>query len=311
MLRENSSDGASGGSMYQAGSAYEYNGAGAPGGEPETGAEGCVPEDVPNGMDTAADGAGTDPNSADAGKADEKLIYDKEQQEAGGKQEGGNENGLKQSSGTNIIDSAGAVEGGSQTAVSGEGAPGGDSGEEWEGCFVDESDVETGCVRLNAKDYTEQEIRSLDMLGAYVPETLPEGYGFTRAYSNLDLDKENLTVCWSRGMDSIMLHLEMTDGTVKTVDVEKPETYDERLYEIPYGETVPDEYRQTFDDPVFALEDFSLESVKSRMLVYEDKGDTATPRGNFRVLYPNGVLASFNGRGTAEEIWDMFSSMGN
>lgn len=310
MLRENGSDGVSGGSTYQAESAYERNGAGVPGGEPETGADGCVPEDASNGMGTAAEGAGAAPNSADAGAADEKLAQNKEQQEAGGKQQGGNENGLKQSGGEfeAVSNGIGTAEGGRQEAASGEGAPGCDSGE---GGIPEGSDMEAGCIRMNAKDYTEQEIRRLDGLGIYVPETLPEGYGFTRAYSNPDLDRENLTVCWSRGMDSIMLHLEMTDGTVKTVDVKKPETYDERLYEIPYGETVPGEYRQTFSNPVFALEDFSLESVKSRMLVYEDGGDTAMPRGNFGVLYPDGVLASFSGRGTAEEIWDMFSSMGN
>lgn len=111
-------------------------------------------------------------------------------------------------------------------------------------------------------------------------------------------------------MDMILLHLEQTQGTVETVDVEKPEIYDERLYEVPYGETVPEEYRQVFQDPVFALEDFSLEIVESRMKAYEDSGDTATPRGNFKVLYPDGVLVSFNGRGTAQEIWDMFCSMG-
>ena len=59
------------------------------------------------------------------------------------------------------------------------------------------------------------------------------------------------------------------------------------------------------------LKDFSLEIVESRMKAYEDSGDTATPRGNFKVLYPDGVLVSFNGRGTAQEIWDMFCSMGH
>ncbi len=54
-----------------------------------------------------------------------------------------------------------------------------------------------------------------------------------------------------------------------------------------------------------------MEIVESRMKAYEDSGDTATPRGNFKVLYPDGVLVSFNGRGTAQEIWDMFCSMGH
>ena len=122
--------------------------------------------------------------------------------------------------------------------------------------------------------------------------------------------EENLTVCWTRGMDSITLHLERTGNPPATVDVEKTESYDQRLYEVPYGETVPREYWQTFDNPVFAAEDFGLEIIESRMKSYDDQGDTDTPRGNFGVLYPDGVLARFSGRGTAEEIWEMFSSMG-
>ncbi len=172
------------------------------------------------------------------------------------------------------------------------------------------TEIVDGCGKLNAIEYSLQAAGQIEGLGEYVPETLPEGYKFESAYSNQDLDRENLTVSWSRGMDMILLHLEQTQGTVETVDVEKPEIYDERLYEVPYGETVPEEYRQVFQDPVFALEDFSLEIVESRMKAYEDSGDTATPRGNFKVLYPDGVLVSFNGRGTAQEIWDMFCSMG-
>ncbi len=173
------------------------------------------------------------------------------------------------------------------------------------------TEIVDGCGKLNAIEYSLQAAGQIEGLGEYVPETLPEGYKFESAYSNQDLDRENLTVSWSRGMDMILLHLEQTQGTVETVDVEKPEIYDERLYEVPYGETVPEEYRQVFQDPVFALEDFSLEIVESRMKAYEDSGDTATPRGNFKVLYPDGVLVSFNGRGTAQEIWDMFCSMGH
>ncbi len=172
-----------------------------------------------------------------------------------------------------------------------------------------ESDEEK-CREMNARVYTEQEARSLEGLGIYVPDTLPEGYGFHRAYTNLDLERENLTVCWSRGTDYILLHLEVTEGAAETVETEKPETYDQRLYKVPYGETVPEEYRQVFMDPLFALDDLTLEIIESRMTVYEDAGDTDTPRGGFRVLYPEGVVVSFRGCGTAEEIQEMFCSMG-
>ena len=94
-----------------------------------------------------------------------------------------------------------------------------------------------------------------------------------------------------------------------SVDIEKTETYNEYLYEIPHAETVPEDYRGVFHNPVCAWEDFSLEFVQKRMIAREDAGDTETPRGNFSVLYPDGVLVHFNGRGTAVEIWEMFGSM--
>lgn len=147
-------------------------------------------------------------------------------------------------------------------------------------------------------------------LGAYVPTALPAGYAFEEGHRVTESQEPNLTLCWIRGMDSIMLHLERTANPPATVDVEETESYDQRLYEVPYGETVPEEYRQTFDNPVFAVEDFNLEIVKSRIKSYDDQGDTDTPRGNFSVLYEGGVLIRFNGRGTAEEIWEMFCSMG-
>lgn len=166
-----------------------------------------------------------------------------------------------------------------------------------------------GCLRLNARNYTEEEAGKQEEFMGYIPDKLPEGYVFESAYSNLDLEEQNLTICWSRGMDIIVLSLHRTESAVATVDIDKPETYDERLYEIPFGDTVPAEYREAFNDPVFAWGDLNLEIIRSRMLAYEDSGDTAVPRGNFKVLYPDGMLLDFNGRGTAEEIWDMLCSI--
>ena len=153
---------------------------------------------------------------------------------------------------------------------------------------------------------TEQEARSEGVFGAYIPEEIPGGYTFEAARSSTD----GLNVTWTRGMDYIMIFLSAAqEENLETVDVVKTETYDVRLYEIPYGETVPAEYREVFDDPLFAAEDLSLDVVSSRMKSVQDAGDTDTPRGNFSVLFPDGVVLRFNGRGTAEEIWNMLDSV--
>lgn len=165
------------------------------------------------------------------------------------------------------------------------------------------------CPAVNTRSLTEEEARKDKTLGGYVPITLPRGYVFESAAVNLDSEEENLWLCWTRGMDSIMLSFTRTENPPDTVDTGKPETYDQRMYTIPYAESVPEEYRQSVNDPVFAREDFSLEMIESRMISYSDSGDTDTPRGNFRVLGSDGVLVRFSGRGTAQEIWEMFCSM--
>lgn len=159
---------------------------------------------------------------------------------------------------------------------------------------------------------TEEAVRGWMPLGAYIPPDLPEGYHIETAFINLE--RQSATMIWLRGMDHIMISVSSVEpGTVETVDITKPETYDERLYEVPYAESVPKEYWESVDNPVFDFSDMDsetgLELVSSRMISYDDAGDTDTPRGSFSVLIDNEVLLHFNGRGTPEEIWNMLCSI--
>ena len=164
------------------------------------------------------------------------------------------------------------------------------------------------CDTSAAKPVTEEEARNWMPLGAYIPQNLPEGYRMENAYINPE--EQSVTMTWSQGADHIMISVSnVAPGTMETVDITKPETYDERMYGIPYAETVPGEYRESVDNPVFDFSDMDyetgLELMNSRMISYDDAGDTDTPRGSFSVLIDDEVLLHFNGRGTPEEIWNM------
>ena len=154
-----------------------------------------------------------------------------------------------------------------------------------------------------------EEARNQETLGVYLPEEITAVYLFESAWCNGDIEESNLTMVWSRGMDSIVWSVSIVEKPPETVDSGLPETYDLRLYTVPYSESVPAGRRESVDNPVFSREDLSMETVAARMIAYNDSGDTDTPRGNFSVLYPGNVLVSFNGRGNAEEIWEMFSSL--
>lgn len=170
--------------------------------------------------------------------------------------------------------------------------------------------VTESCLSYNGEKITLQEARGVELLGEYIPDNLPAGYALESAYREKNSDTgqtESLSLCWSRGMDSIFWTISMADvAHITTVDSSKPETYDVHFYEIPYADTVPEEYRESFDNPLFREADFSLDMVKARMKVISDSGDTNTPRGDFSVLYDNGILVRFNGRGDAESIYNMF-----
>ena len=186
-------------------------------------------------------------------------------------------------------------------------------------CVEDKKDSQEADWVIVPEKYfllTAEEARQVELLGDYVRTRLPSGYVFESARYEEETEQSDgsgeqgsLTLLWSRGEDDIMLSIRQAGGTVETADVKKPETYDERLYEIPFGSAVPEEYWETFSHPVFAKADFSLEIVNSRVISYDgDGGDTSTPRGHFSVLYDD-VLICFNGGGMPEEIWEMFASI--
>lgn len=175
------------------------------------------------------------------------------------------------------------------------------------------ADKEISSMPLNtAEKLTEEQARQVEVLGAYVPNA-PKGYAFLEASLHQKGDESRLSIIWAKGMDDIMMSIGIVDEEeTEVVDVSRPECYDQRLYEIPYYYSVPEEYRETVGHPVFAAEDLSLDVVKSRVLNRGvDLGDTDTPRGDFYVLYPGGVQVRFNGNATPEQVWEMLSPLGS
>lgn len=171
----------------------------------------------------------------------------------------------------------------------------------------------TEALKDSRVDITETEARQLTTIGKYIPTRLPAGYVWESGKTYAEEKNSTgayVSLNWVKGMDSIHLTISTVEWEdVLLTDITAKETYDVRLYEIPYAETVPEEYREIFNEPIFAEEDFTKEVIEARMKVVADQGDTNTPRGQFAVLYEDGVLVRFNGRGTAEEIWEMFQSI--
>ena len=147
----------------------------------------------------------------------------------------------------------------------------------------------------------------------YLPAAEPEGYSaytgckdFSARLSYQEGNQNTLHIRWSRGYDNVEVTVRLPEGTgtdyYEPVDINVPESYDTRLYEIPWSESVPWEYRVKFSNVTFRAEDMSLETVMAR----EAPHDTGGVSFHFNVLHPNGVVVGYSCDGmTARQVWEL------
>ena len=172
---------------------------------------------------------------------------------------------------------------------------------------------------LTAEDvpvWREQEFASLEearqevAFAPYLPEKGPEGWGeFYGRMTYQEGNEHTLFLRWSRGYDDVTAMVDLPEGETvwgNVVDVDEPETYDVRLYSIPRADSVPEEYRETVDHPVFRAEDMSRAILDARAYTVEDAGDSDGVRMSFSVLHPDNTLVQYDAKGlTVDEMWEL------
>lgn len=163
--------------------------------------------------------------------------------------------------------------------------------------------------------WREEEFASLEAarqetaFAPYLPRRGPEGWGeFIGGLTYQEGICNSMFVRWSRGYHDLSMWVDLPESGAKvdTVDVHKPETYDVRRYSIPWADSVPEEVRTVFFEPVFRAEDMSREIVAARAYTVEDAGDSGGGRMDFSVLYPDGTLVRYESKGlSADRLWAM------
>ena len=144
----------------------------------------------------------------------------------------------------------------------------------------------------------------------YLPTSEPEGYsayaGNKEFYGRLSYQEGTrniLFVRWSREYDNVEVCV-YRDGTYPyhLTSPDEPETYDLRLYPIPWCDSVPEKYWETVNAPAFRAEDMSLAIVEARGREHDTGGMTYS----FDVLHSDGTLVSYRCDGlTARQVWEM------
>lgn len=157
-----------------------------------------------------------------------------------------------------------------------------------------------------------EEARREAEFAPYLPTEDFSGYGeFTGRLTYQEGREHTLFLRWSWGYDDVTIRVELPEGDTvwgNVVDVGAPETYDLRLYPIPWADSVPEAYRETVDNPVFRAEDMSRAVVEARAYTPSEQGDTNSLRIRFAVLHADGALVDYSCEGlSVEQVWDMVS----
>lgn len=143
--------------------------------------------------------------------------------------------------------------------------------------------------------------------GEYLPTTLPSDFVFESALRFINQENNYLNVNWTQGMDYIECTVSYLNENDKNriTSVTDTQNYDLSLYPIPHADSVPEELSEIVDNPIFYIEDLTLDVVKARSYKVDDSGDSDGYRMNFSVLYDNNILVDIRVKGaTPEDIFE-------
>lgn len=143
--------------------------------------------------------------------------------------------------------------------------------------------------------------------GKYLPEEFPNGYVLNGAYRFINQEENYLMVSLSSGLNDIRWTISELNEPDKTriTSVADKVNYNLELYPIPRYDSVPDELREIVDNPIFLIEELTLEAVEMRSYTKEDMGDDKSEVMRFSVLYED-VLVEVSTEGiSSEALYEM------
>ena len=117
----------------------------------------------------------------------------------------------------------------------------------------------------------------------YLPEKLFQYYEFKEAFSDTNNNnKTEFTKLWftlgtgeSASTFSVTIRAasDYPNAASRRVKASETERYDITKYEVPYSQTVPEEYKETMNNPVFAVDEFSRDVLLKRIENHKESND--------------------------------------
>ena len=165
---------------------------------------------------------------------------------------------------------------------------------------------------------TLQQAREDSEFGSHIPSTLPAGFqyeGEQPARRVLGQNQNALSLLAYRtaggNYSEISIRYSYDINGRKLVKEDETELYDLAPYPIPWADTMPEQLRDTLEDPLFSAQALTLEMVQRRCYSLDDQGDTDGIRCCFSVQFVDGVVVRIQTKGlAAEEIFQLVQQMG-
>lgn len=144
------------------------------------------------------------------------------------------------------------------------------------------------------------EAQAVPVFGEYFLSNVPEGYREENIRRYKDKWNDYLSGLWSKGYSDISWKVQFytEEDAPRMTKVSETERYDLALYPIPRAESVPVELQQVVDNPIFAIEELTLDAIWKRAYKVEDESDEW--RMEFSVKYGD-ILVEVRTQGVEPE----------
>ena len=152
-----------------------------------------------------------------------------------------------------------------------------------------------------SEELTLPEARQEADFAAYLPEDVPEGFQWEGAWLDMGQGRYELTLNWSRDSADLSITVDRMPELRQScfADLNDPATYDLRLYPVPRGESIPEAYWDSVQDPIFPAEAMTRDLLEARAEGWDGTGSSF----QFQSLYPDGVLVRYRATMSLSELW--------
>lgn len=182
------------------------------------------------------------------------------------------------------------------------------------GCYTTNRNVDISSIKASAisewisKDLTFSEASKDVDFGKYMPSSIPNGFTPENMQRYKDQKSNFLSGIWTHGYGRLSWRISYLGDSDKTrlTSVNDKRNYDLSLYPIPRADSVPAELWEIVDNPIFNINDLTLDTVKARAYILDDAGDSSSYRMHFSVLCGD-VVVEVSSKGISPE-W-MYSQL--